>query len=303
MIRVDRRRVPEPASLAAAGIDERERAVALYSDAANKDASFTYIAYKGRDVVEALTALFRGKCAYCETSYAPVTPVDIEHFRPKGAIAIELGNGERKRSKPGYYWLAADWDNLLASCPDCNRARTHEFPDDDGDDLTEVGGKENQFPLISEAKRATRPGDERTLEAPQRLLLHPCRDQPERHLEFLASGVIRERPGSRKGKTSIAVFALRRAELNEARRAHLQGLAQQMRTILWLVEDLEQDPNNARAQERIAILTAELRATTRDDQVYAAMSRQFVAAFEASLLDGTVRDFVAQLLSDVTSPR
>jgi hypothetical protein len=303
MIRVDRRRVPAPPSLAAAGVAERDRAVALYADPDNKDAPFAFAAYKARDVVEALTALFRGKCAYCESSYAPVTPVDIEHFRPKGAIAVDDGSGGRRRSKPGYYWLAAEWDNLLPSCPDCNRARTHEFPDDDGDDdLTEVGGKENQFPLVSEARRGTRPGEERTLEGSQRLLLHPCRDQPERHLEFLASGVVRERAGSRKGKASIAALALRRAELNEARRAHLEGLAEKMRTILWFVEDLERDANDTRAKERIRVLTDELHQATRDDRVYAAMSRQYIAAFERSLLDGTVRAFVQRLLSDVTSP-
>ena len=38
--------------------------------------------YKGKDVVEALEKLFHSKCAYCESKYTHLMPVDIEHFRP-----------------------------------------------------------------------------------------------------------------------------------------------------------------------------------------------------------------------------
>ena len=294
VIRVDRAAVPAPPSLAIAGVKERDRAVELYDDPANCEASFTFRAYKGRDVVAALTALFHGKCAYCESSYAPVTPVDIEHFRPKGAIAIDTGGGRCKRSKPGYYWLAADWDNLLASCPDCNRARTHAFPDDA---VTEVRGKENKFPLADESRRGRRPGEEATLELDQPLLLHPCRDQPERHLEFDPTGVVRGRPRSRKGATSVTALALGRSELNEARRAHLLCLARLMRGILWEIERLDDGGPDAAVEQKLALLLGELREATGDTAVYAGMSRQFIAAFERSIRERTVRAFVHDLFS------
>jgi hypothetical protein len=143
MIHIDRSRVPVPPSLLDAGVKERERATAFYADPGNQSNSFPFKAYKADDVVAALEQLFRGKCAYCESSYAQTQPADIEHFRPKGAVMIERPGERPHRRKPGYYWLAAEWDNLLPSCIDCNRARTQDFPDDD---LRLVRGKENRFP-------------------------------------------------------------------------------------------------------------------------------------------------------------
>ena len=41
----------------------------------------------------------------------------MEHYRPKARVSTEQGD------KPGYYWLAARWENLLPSCTDCNSPR------------------------------------------------------------------------------------------------------------------------------------------------------------------------------------
>ena len=43
-----------------------------------------------------LDLLFHGKCAYCETFYSASAPVDVEHYRPKGAVSEDP-------SHPGYY--------------------------------------------------------------------------------------------------------------------------------------------------------------------------------------------------------
>src|SRR5688500_10656800 len=121
MIPVDRSKVPPPSDLFgpdSPGDNESIRVVGFYTDPANKEASFTYAAYKLPTVKEAIQTLFHGKCAYCESNYTNVHPVDVEHFRPKGRIVVE-----GKPSKPGYYWLAARWENLLPSCIDCNRER------------------------------------------------------------------------------------------------------------------------------------------------------------------------------------
>ena len=61
--------------------------------------NFGFKIYKHDQVKKALTDLFHGKCAYCETRYAATQPMDVEHWRPKGQI--ELDNGENK--KPAYY--------------------------------------------------------------------------------------------------------------------------------------------------------------------------------------------------------
>jgi uncharacterized protein (TIGR02646 family) len=298
VIRVERGSVAAPPSLATAGVEERERAIAHYREAADGDKAFTFTAYKAVDVVTALTQLFGGKCAYCESLYAPVTPADIEHFRPKGDIIIEGGDGRLTRYGRGYYWLAADWDNLLASCPDCNRRRKHEFPDEDPG---QTAGKGNWFPLINEGRRAYSPGEERTLEAGQRLLLHPCRDRPERHLDFLASGVVRARSRSRKGELTIKVLGLHRAELNAARNGHLLHVARKIRDIVVEIDRLEENRRDSATEERITERLRELREWTRAEAQYAAMARQFIAAFERAMRDREVRRFAARLLRDVSS--
>lgn len=308
MIRVRRADVPVPPSLATAGLNEREKAIAHYGKPENKETSFPFSAYKGTDVVAALNDLFHHKCAYCESSYMATSPADIEHFRPKGAIVIRGTGGEKdKRDKPGYYWLAATWDNLLASCPDCNRARTHVFADLDSDDETPgVRGKENKFPLLDEKRRVrTPPASGEGTEARQRLLLDPCRDRPEAHLEFLPNGLIWARKTgsaySRKGLESIQAYGLTRKELKEARRAHLLRLAEKMRGMLFHIDVLENDPGNAASELEFRTILRELRAQTAAEEEYAGLTRQFVRAFEASIKDRTARAFVTELLDKVSA--
>jgi len=298
--------VAAPPSLAKAGLEERDRAIAHYGKPENKETTFPFKAYKGADVVAALNDLFHHKCAYCESSYKATSPVDVEHFRPKGAVVIRGTGGEKdKRDKPGYYWLAATWDNLLASCPDCNRARTHVFADLDEDETPGVRGKENKFPLLDEKRRVrTPPASGEGSEVRQRLLLDPCRDRPEAHLEFLPDGLIWARKTgsahSRKGLESIRGYGLTRKELKEARRAHLLLLAQKMRGMLFHIDVLENDPGNAASLLEFRTQRDELRAQTAADQPYAGLTRQFVRAFEASIKDRTARAFVAELLEKVT---
>lgn len=307
MIRVNRGTVKRPPSLAKAGVDERDKAIAHYGKPENKETTFRFAAYKGADVVAALNELFHHKCAYCESSYKATSPVDVEHFRPKGAIVIRGEGGENdKRDKPGYYWLAATWENLLASCPDCNRARTHIFEDPDEEETPGVRGKENKFPLIDEKRRVrTPPVQGEGTEAAQRLLIDPCRDRPEAHLVFLPDGLVWARKSgstySPKGIESIKAYGLTRKELKEARREHLLLLAQKMRATLFFIDGLENDPGNAALELEFRTLRDELRAQTAADQPYAGLTRQFVRGFEASIKDRTARAFVTDLLEKVTA--
>jgi uncharacterized protein (TIGR02646 family) len=294
VIHVRRSRVKAPPSLRGGGRTEREQVIAFYAGDANRGKAFKYSAYKKPDVIAKLNELFHEKCAYCESHFRATAPVDVEHFRPKGAIVIDGA-----RAKPGYYWLAARWDNLLPSCIDCNRARTQRFDDDDDEDISEVSGKENKFPLIDEAKRARRPEGEPS-ERGQRLLLHPCRDRPETHLEFLPSGLIRARPSSRKGATSIAVYGLRRKGLKEERRATLLRLAEKMDTILFFAERLDADPDSG-SLDQLKRERERLERARSADQQYAGMARQFIDAFDDALRTGTARRFVHDLLTELTS--
>ncbi|HEX3526538.1 MAG TPA: hypothetical protein VH988_05685 [Thermoanaerobaculia bacterium] len=200
---------------------ELERAIAFFMDPnrfsnekkLTRD-TFTFAVYKDPEIQEKLAAVFGTKCAYCETDFGPVTPKDIEHFRPKSEITAG-----RTTLIPGYFWLAGEWDNLLVSCPDCNRGRKHEVP---GQPEKTTLGKETQFPLSDEQHRARNRAplvNEETV----RLLLNPCgNDEPEKHLMFDDQGLIHPRPDANNvpsgaGTMSIAVYALRRKPLVENR--------------------------------------------------------------------------------------
>jgi hypothetical protein len=296
VISIDRSSVAEPQSLVVDGPKERAEAIAFFDRQANRTKSYVFKVYGKPDVRDALNHLFHEKCAYCESSYRATAPVDVEHYRPKGAIVI---NG--KKEKPGYYWLAASWDNLLPSCIDCNRARTQRFEgEEDDSEVREVGGKENQFPLADELLRGRDP-DAEAGEEPARLLLNPCKDHPERHLEFLPNGLVRAKRRSRRGAASIKVYALRRKGLKEERLARLLRLAEQMDDILFLAERHEKTPGDAGLKARLDLQLGRLEGEMDATEPYAGLARQFISAFQASLRDGTCRSFVHDFLTSVTS--
>ena len=182
---------PPPASLSKAdrkGFTEFDHALAYYEPpppATPSKKAYGFSAYKGIDVRDRLEELFHGKCAYCESYYASTAPVDVEHYRPKGGVEGEV--------HPGYWWLAATWDNLLPSCIFCNRRQTQRTPVPaasltelvraltvTGASLEMKSGKQNCFP-ISGVRAADRYGN---LQLEQPLLLNPSEDRPEQFIGF-----------------------------------------------------------------------------------------------------------------------
>lgn len=217
MIRINRDKGPVIATAEA----EIEKAKQFFTNKENYDGekkltkkSFDFRVYKHKDMDAALRKVFGTICAYCEIDFKGATPKDVEHYRPKSEI-----DAKPQPMCPGYYWLAGDWDNLLASCPDCNRVRNHEVATESkGMSM----GKGTQFPLSDEKYRVRDPGDKIVKEEPGRLLLNPCLDEPELHLTFDEEGNIFARPDengipSPKGVASIRVYALQRAELVQKR--------------------------------------------------------------------------------------
>ncbi len=69
----------------------------------------------GPRVVDATRAMSHDKCAYCES----VKPATVEHYWPKAKYPSKM----------------FDWDNLLASCRDCNSAKDADFPVSNGQPL------------------------------------------------------------------------------------------------------------------------------------------------------------------------
>jgi hypothetical protein len=193
MRRVDRGSEPPPPALTTkdrSGLTELERARAHQQSLEPDKGSFAFAVYRAQEVKQRLEELFHGKCAYCETFYASSAPVDVEHFRPKGAV-----DGEPDH--PGYWWLAMSWSNLLPSCIDCNRKRTQPTPDQSASLFALVNGarrpnhvrsvltgKKDSFPVAG--TRALPEASDFTAE--QALLLDPCADDPEDHIDFNVGG-------------------------------------------------------------------------------------------------------------------
>jgi 5-methylcytosine-specific restriction endonuclease McrA len=232
MRRVDRTLVPVPASLhgpASPAARERERAAQHFRT--TPEEVFTFREYKRQDVADALNVLFHGKCAYCESYIKAVQPTDIEHFRPKGRVAD-------CPTHPGYWWLAASWDNLLASCIDCNRRRYHHAQQLAHDPLDgEVNGlfylgKGDLFPILGPQYALTEADD---LDAEDAALIDPTRRDPKAHLVWLQEeGLSLVGPRMVDGNLDLygqhtyRVFGLNRQGLVELRTTRLLEIRSQI---------------------------------------------------------------------------
>lgn len=192
-----------------------ERAVAQGTELPDKP-KLSFAQYKDDAVKDTLGLLFAGKCAYCESFYSSTQPMDVEHYRPKGAVSVETPADE---GHPGYYWLAASWENLLPSCIDCNRQRTQEEVVDDTSTRTKKLGKKDRFPVAG--TRARRHDEDLAAERP--LLLDPSTDDPFRFLRYdLELGLVLPRYKSGKkhdrAVASIEIYGLNRSGLVQDRR-------------------------------------------------------------------------------------
>ncbi len=240
--------------------------------------SFGFKIYKDKSVKEALGQLFHGKCAYCESQYKATAPVDIEHFRPKGAVKI---NG--KLDRPGYYWLAADWDNLLPSCIDCNRERGQDLQELNDHNIR-VAGKANWFPVNGQhvARDAQDVHIKNVDEEEDCLLLHPCRDKkPEDHLEFVERTRNLNTVGvvvvdvSEKGKHSIDVYALNRTGLVDSRKDYWTRIKSQSISVMNQLKTLRKI-DDTEERDSLSHEIDQLFLFANEENEYAGMARQMI---------------------------
>ena len=92
---------------------------------------------------------FNGRCAYCDDRdfyYGGTRSFQVEHFAPKGKFPA----------------LKYVYENLLYSCPYCNRAKSDAWPSDD----SSVNIVDNEG------------------------FVNPCSDEYDQHLERIPSGEI-----------------------------------------------------------------------------------------------------------------
>lgn len=285
MIPVDRNRLDQTrreAVLTAlkdvkAGKTELERARVYYQS--NPDQSYEFAAYSDNTVKAAINAIFEFKCAYCESGYGATAPVDVEHFRPKGRVKTPAGDQQ------GYWWLAADWDNLLASCIHCNRANTQTL----FDGRTLVTGKADHFPLADESKRARSEGAEAH---ETHLLINPCAEDPRALLRFV---VAREGPcdlnnpilvkpvledagslGHRRAQTSIEIYGLNRVHLVKERTTRAKAVMRSLGSLRKAARDMARATEGPAREEHLQEMEAQrdaIREYCANDAPYAGMSR------------------------------
>jgi uncharacterized protein (TIGR02646 family) len=202
--------------------------------------------YGPKSVKNALLKAQCGKCAFCEAKITAVSYGDVEHFRPKAGVKQEDGDGLQR---PGYYWLAYDWGNLLASCPLCNR----RF-------------KGNLFPLADPKKRARTHNQKLSKESP--LLINPAEEDPSPFISFH-----QEMPfavgANGRGKATIGVFGLDREALNELRRESLKPLQLLWDLVRLSGESLDDEELQALAEKARGVIDARL----QDSAEYAGMVR------------------------------
>jgi hypothetical protein len=253
MIKVDRTQVPVPRVLSMDGDSpariEREKAEVFFRKGQHdRQVRFPFKVYKYPEIKDALVKLFNGKCAYCESRYLSVAPVDIELFRPKAGVS-------ESPSHPGYWWLAMVWENMLPSCAVCNRLRSDEGI---------KTGKANRFPLEDEAMRAFDPGQE-LLERP--LLLDPCVDNPEDHLVFDKNGMVMS--DTARGQAAIAILGLNRRGLVDARRLAAQGVLEELALLERFSGESDIPPE---VQDRLDSIYKMM----NPEEEYSAMKRQLI---------------------------
>jgi len=154
--------------------------------------------YGHQSVKGELRRMQHNKCCFCEAYVPHISSGDVEHFRPKaGFRQHEDGPLER----PGYYWLAYEWTNLLFCCEICNRRH-----------------KRNLVPLADPANRARAYGDPIERESP--LFVNPAAEDPAQFISFHEE-VPFAVAGSPKGEATIRALGLDREELSDDRLRHL----------------------------------------------------------------------------------
>lgn len=209
MIYINKVGVPVPDVLLTAGLAESQLLCANY-DADNnyfegkksKDLFKSNI-YGHDDVKDVLVSIQNHKCCFCESRVTHISDGDVEHFRPKAEWLRENVDGTRSKVKPGYYFLAYDWSNLMLSCLMCNQRI-----------------KGNNFPLLNEEHRTL---VTHTYDVSRELsvFINPTLEDPEAHITFYEDS---PQGISLRGKKTVEYLELDRYSLNEARKEKFKDL-------------------------------------------------------------------------------
>jgi uncharacterized protein (TIGR02646 family) len=125
VIRLDRGRASAPLALLTDGPTERDQVIrpkATASPPTLESKDFKGAVYGSKAVKEALWEMQDGKCCFCEKE-VEVAFGTVEHFRPKTSAREDDGS-----TRPGYWWLGYEFENLYLCCSNCNTPKGNYFP-------------------------------------------------------------------------------------------------------------------------------------------------------------------------------
>ncbi|MBD2313334.1 hypothetical protein H6G20_16830 [Desertifilum sp. FACHB-1129] len=209
-----------------------------------KDFSFDRSIYAHQSVKQALIKAQHSKCCFCERIIS--TDGDVEHFRPKQAYKQAP---LQPLQRPGYYWLAYEWDNLYLACTGCNQRH-----------------KQNLFPLQDPTKRAV--NHRHKIKDEQPLFIDPGKEDPEDFLGFRGEYAYAIEENS-KGQRTLDALKLNQRSLPEARLQRLQILKQ----LCQIVNLAKRTPINEELQQEARKAEELLKKATQENSEFAAAAR------------------------------
>ena len=249
--------------------DNAPDALKLHAAAVKKGVApeFDNTIYGHESVKAVLVAMQHKKCAFCEADVRHVAPGDVEHFRPKGGMKQ---SGGKPMEKPGYWWLAYQWENLLFACSICNSR-----------------GKGNLFPLADSAKRCRKKTGVLTVEKP--LFINPADpndDDPELLIDWRGSEPVAAK-GNVRARETIAALGLNRTDLWDHRREHYRKLERTWRTNERLKEVLPL----LRGKPECTALVKKLKAERSENDVLFADAEKNTAEYAGMIRAAAKRGF------------
>jgi hypothetical protein len=179
----------------------------------------------------------------------------VEHFRPKAGYRQQAGDSLQR---PGYYWLAYEWSNLLFCCQICNQRH-----------------KQNLFPLAAGSQRAVCHRDGIRGERP--LFINPAAENPTRWIGFREEYPY-ARNGDPRGDATIDALGLNRQALVERRRDLLKTIRHLKECRALLAREIRQARRTSRPPptgylEKIGEIDALFAEMKKDSAEYALMAR------------------------------
>ena len=234
-----------PTILLKAGIAQKAEDCTLYDEGCRKF-DFKRCIYANTSVKQLLCDAQYKKCCYCESVVISVSYGAVEHFRPKGAVRQTR---QRPKIRPGYYWLAYQWENLLFICDVCNT------------------NKSDLFPLANPCRRARSHHDDIKAEDP--FLLDPSSSDPRLDIRFRGDAPVGV---TTRGNKTIELLDLDRPGLSEERRWWLD----QLQRFLEILRIFGNDAMSEEKKQLVADIKKQLANAIMPSSRYSSMAIDFL---------------------------